>query len=272
MESIRGRQLSYTYDTGRKALREVDITIREGSFTAILGSNGSGKSTLVRLLDLLLPLQKGTLVVAGLDAAERSNIWKIRRRMGILFQNPDSQFVSSVAEEDTAFGPENYGIAEEEVTVRVDEALCLTGMEAFRKRNPHTLSGGEKQRLALAGLLALNPDILIFDEALSMLDPKGSAELMETIRKTTKGKTVLFITHYADEAVEADNVIIMSKGKIIRIGSPEELLTDITLLEENNLRAPEAVIISDELIRKGIAVSGKALTLSELAEEICHLK
>ena len=272
MSAIEVSDLSFTYDSGKKALNNISLEIKEGSFVAILGANGSGKSTLVRLLDLLIPLQSGSFKVFSYDATKKSNLYKIRREIGILFQNPESQFISSIANEDVAFGPENYGFSEEEVKEKVDEAFRLVEMEEYKERNPYTLSGGEMQRLALAGLLAISPKILIFDESLSMLDPKGRTSLMSVIKKVAKGRSVIYITHYAKEAIDADEVIILSKGEIVKRGSAREVLTDVKLLKENNLEVPEVVLLSNTLIENGIHVSGKALTKEELVEEICHLK
>lgn len=272
MPAIEAEELSYRYDCGREGLKHIDLKIEEGEFTAILGANGSGKSTLARHLDALLPLQKGRLVVLSYDASDKDSIWKIRRSCGIVFQNPDNQFVSSVAEEDTAFGPENYGLPLSEVKERTDEALRLTGMSEMRRRAPSTLSGGEKQRLALAGVLAIRPEIIIFDESFSMLDPEGRRELTQVVETLRKDHTLIFITHYTEEVTEADRIIVMKNGSILKTGSAREILTDITLLEGAGLRAPKAVYMARKLRERGVALSEGILTEAELAEAICQLR
>lgn len=271
MPAIEAEGLSYRYDCGREGLKQIDLEIHKGEFVAILGSNGSGKSTLARHLDALLPLQKGRLVVLSYDASDKDCIWKIRRNCGIVFQNPDNQFVSSVAEEDTAFGPENYGLSADEVRARTDEALRLTGMSAMRRRAPSTLSGGEKQRLALAGVLAIRPEIIIFDESFSMLDPQGRAELSGVVADLRKDHTIIFITHYTEEVTAADRILVMSRGTLLKTGTAKEILTDIPLLESAGLRAPKAVYMAKTLKAKGVPLEDGILTEEELAEAICRL-
>lgn len=269
--AVQARSVSFRYDCGREGLKNVSLTIREGEFTAILGANGSGKSTLARHIDALLALQSGSLHVLSYDAGKRGAALGIRRSVGIVFQNPDNQFVSSVVEEDAAFGPENYGLPADEVARRVDEALALCGMTSFRRRDPATLSGGEKQRLALAGVLAMRPRILIFDEAFSMLDPRGRRELSERIAHLRAGRTIIFITHYAEEATGADTVVVMKAGEVLRAGAARDILCDIPLLESASLRAPRAVYMARALRGRGVPLADGILTEEELSEALCRL-
>jgi len=268
MAYIDGKDIHYTYPCGKKALKGVSFSIEKGEFVAILGKNGSGKSTLARHLDALLPLQQGELTIASLKAEEK-NTWTIRKNTGIVFQNPDNQFVSSVLEEDIAFGCENYGLEEDIVEKRVQEALEITGLEDKRLRAPYSLSGGEKQRAALAGILAIDPKILIFDEALSMLDTKGRKELLLLIEKLKGGKTIILITHYAEEAVNADKIIVMKEGKVLSCGNPHEIFTDKELLKEAGLKPPKTVEIANALREKGIQVPLEVLTPLSLKEALC---
>ncbi len=268
MSTIKGNNIHYTYPCGKRALKGVSIRAEKGELIAILGKNGSGKSTLARHLDALIPLQKGILNIAGYNAADKDNIWKIRRCTGIVFQNPDNQFVSSLLEEDVAFGCENHGIEEEETEKRVRRALELTGLTDKRKRAPYSLSGGEKQRAALAGVLAMDPDIIIFDEALSMLDASGRKEMLSLIHTLKQDKTIILITHYAEEAVDADKVMVMKDGKLLKEGKPEDILTDLELLDEAYLKAPKCVCIAEKLRDRGLAIPKSVLTPQALQEAL----
>lgn len=269
--AVLAQDVSFRYDSGKEGLKSITLTVREGEFTAVLGANGSGKSTLARHIVALLTPQSGSLRVLSYDAKDRRSIPGIRRSAGIVFQNPDNQFISSVAEEDTAFGPENYGLPEEEVAQRVDEALALCGMSAFRRRDPATLSGGEKQRLALAGVLAMRPRILIFDEAFSMLDPRGRRELSSKVSEVRKGRTIIFITHYAEEVTSADTVVVMKAGEVLAQGGARNILCDIPLLESAALRAPRAVYMARALRERGVPLEDGILTEEELSEALCRL-
>lgn len=275
MISANGLVFSYDYDAGgHRSLDGASISVREGELVAVLGHNGCGKSTLVKHFNALLEVQKGELTVAGLDAKSEANVWKLRRKVGMVFQNPDNQFVSSIVEEDVAFGLENYGTAFEEIPDKVSEALKLVGMEGFEKRSPHMLSGGQKQRIALAGVLAVNPDILVFDEVTSMLDPDGRNAVLSTIKKLhdEQHKTIVMITHYIDEAVFADRVYLMHDGKMLADGTPQEVLTDLDLLARTGLTPPLPVRMYYDLKENGIELPFCPLTNDELAEEICRLK
>ena len=275
MISANGLVFSYDYDAGgHRSLDGASISVREGELVAVLGHNGCGKSTLVKHFNALLEVQKGELTVAGLDAKSEANVWKLRRKVGMVFQNPDNQFVSSIVEEDVAFGLENYGTAFEEIPDKVSETLKLVGMEGFEKRSPHMLSGGQKQRIALAGVLAVNPDILVFDEVTSMLDPDGRNAVLSTIKKLhdEQHKTIVMITHYIDEAVFADRVYLMHDGKMLADGTPQEVLTDLDLLARTGLTPPLPVRMYYDLNENGIELPFCPLTNDELAEEICRLK
>ena len=276
MKAAYGSGISYRYDTEHSetpALRDIDLDIEAGTFIAILGQNGCGKSTLVKHLNALLPLQEGRLRVAEMDVSKEENIWELRRLCGMVFQNPDNQFVSSIIEEDIAFGLENYDFPEEEIPARVQDALALVDMAEYAQRPPHTLSGGQKQRIALAAVLAMEPDILIFDEATSMLDPKGRKELLTYIQKLhTMGKTILLITHTIDEAIDADKILLMQAGSILAQGTPREILTDEALLQKTGLVPPVPVQLYHHLAENGIRLAHCPLTNEELLAELDALK
>lgn len=263
---------SYASDGKRKrALRGLSFHVHRGEYAVILGHNGCGKSTLLRHLNALLPLQSGELTVAGIDASDPAEIWKLRRRVGMVFQNPDNQFVSSIVGEDVAFGLENYQVPRDEIPERVSAALRAVGMEGFEKRAPHTLSGGQKQRAALAGVLALEPEILLFDEVTSMLDPEGRAEVLGAMRRLHEdGKTVVAVTHYIEEAVQADTVWLMHDGKMLAHGSPREMLTQPELLAQTGLEPPVPVRLYYDLRDAGLELPYCPLTNKEFAEELCR--
>ena len=274
---IKAKDLIFSYDCegGRHlSLDGTCITVRDGELVAVLGHNGCGKSTLVKHFNALLEVQKGELTVAGLDAKSEANIWTLRRKVGMVFQNPDNQFVSSVVAEDVAFGLENYGVDGSEIPERVAAALALVGMAGFERRSPHMLSGGQKQRVALAGVLAMDPDILVFDEVTSMLDPDGRREVLSVIERlhSQQGKTIVMITHYVEEAVFADRVYLMHDGRMLADGAPREMLTDLELLRRTGLTPPTAVRMYHDLKAAGFELPYCPLTNEELAEELCRLK
>ncbi len=272
---IRGENLVFSYEypgSKKRSLDGASIRVLPGQFVAVLGHNGCGKSTLVKHFNALLELQSGTLTVAGINAAFETEVWKLRRKVGMVFQNPDNQFVSSLVEEDVAFGLENYGVPRAEIPARVALALETVGMRGFEKRSPHTLSGGQKQRVALAGVLAMDPDILVFDEATAMLDPEGRREVLATVSDLhSKGKTVVLITHYVEEAVFADKVYLMHDGKMLACGTPRQMLTDLDLLAQTGLTPPAAVRLYHDLRREGIELPSCPLTNDELTEALCLL-
>ncbi len=276
MQAVTGKQISFTYEydgVSNPVLEDISIEIEAGEFIAILGANGCGKSTLVRLLNGLLPLEKGELKVWNLDPRQESRLWELRRLCGMVFQNPDNQFVSSIVEEDVAFGLRNYDTPEEEIPERVGRALSLVGMQEYERYSPHMLSGGQKQRVAMAGVLAMEPEILIFDEATSMLDPQGRREVLACLKQLHEmGKTILMITHYVEEVLDADRIFLMQKGKLLKSGSPREILTDRELLTQAELIPPLAVRIYYDLKDSGILLDRCPLTNEELVEELCRLK
>ena len=280
---IKGSRLGFSYFWDGESIpvfEQANIELKDGEWTAILGRNGCGKSTLVRLMNGLLPLQNGNLSVNGINAGNPANKWELCKICGMVFQNPDNQFVSSVLEEDIAFGLENAQVPEREVTSKVKAALELAGLEGYEKRSPSSLSGGQKQRAALAGVLALNPEILIFDEATSMLDPKGRREVLAEMKKLRDcGKTVVMITHDVEEAVLADQVILMgcpngqkNPNTVLAQGSVREILTDSRLLIQAGIVPPMAVRMYEDLKLAGIELNRCPLTKEELAEALCRWK
>ena len=271
---IDAHDIRFSYDGpgGRRSLNGAQLHVAPGEFVAVLGHNGCGKSTLVKHFNALLPLQHGTLTVDGMDAADPANRWALRRKVGMVFQNPDNQFVSTIVGEDVAFGLENYGVPEAEIPARVAAALAAVDMVGYENRATHTLSGGQKQRVALAGVLALSPDILVFDEATAMLDPDGRQEVLRTIRRlhTQQHKTVIMITHYIEEAIGADRVYLIHNGKMIADGTAREMLTQPELLAAAGLTPPMPVQMYHDLKQAGITLARCPLTLEELAEELCR--
>lgn len=272
--AVEGAEIRYAYEGAQDyALKDVALSLAAGEFAVFLGRNGSGKSTLVQLCNALLPLRRGALTVAGFDVKNADTLWQLRRKCGMVFQNPDNQFVSSLVEEDVAFGLINYGTPPQELKPRVREALRLVGLDGFEGRAPHTLSGGQKQRAALAGVLALEPEVLILDEVTAMLDPDGRREVLDTVHRlhTQHGQTVMMITHYVEEAVRADSVYLLADGALLAHGAPRDILTDEALLQKAGLCAPTPVRLYYDLARRGISLPSCPLTESELVEALCKL-
>ncbi|WP_059174148.1 energy-coupling factor ABC transporter ATP-binding protein [Bacillus sp. FJAT-27445] len=262
--------VSFQYNNGdRYALQDVSFNVYEGEWLAIVGHNGSGKSTLARLLNGLQYPQKGEIVVGGIPLSEQT-VWDIRKKLGMVFQNPDNQFVGTTVKDDVAFGLENNGIPQEEMAVSVSEALAKVKMEQFLNQEPHHLSGGQKQRVAIAGVLALRPSIIILDEATSMLDPRGREEVLETVRllKDEKSLTVISITHDLDEASRADRIIVMNQGKVYREGNPEEIFALDEELVSLGLDIPFAVKMGKALVEKGMKLPKNYLSEEELVTEL----
>ena len=268
--SFENVKFSYREEDGEYAVNGVTLSVEEGEFVAVLGRNGSGKSTLAKMINALLVPTEGAVTVFGLDTSEQKNTFEIRKSAGMVFQNPDNQTVASIVEDDVAFGPENIGVPREEIGKRIDFALDAVGMQAFRQATPSRLSGGQKQRIAIAGVLAVMPKIMILDESTAMLDPKGRREVMDVIKKLNKerGMTVILITHFMDEALEADRAIVMHRGEVVMDGTPEEIFSRSDELETYNLTLPRAAYISKKLAEGGMPVKG-AFNAEELAEEIC---
>jgi energy-coupling factor transport system ATP-binding protein len=254
------------------ALNGINLDIPAGEFIAIIGANGSGKSTLARHLNALLLPTSGKCIVDGLDTTEEKNLWDIRQHVGMVFQNPDNQIVAAIVEEDVAFGPENIGVPGPEIRERVDRALAAVGMSDYAKHAPHLLSGGQKQRIAIAGVLALEPRVIVLDEPTAMLDPQGRQEIVRTVKKLNKEKgiTIVYITHYMTEALEADRVVVMEKGHIRFSGTPHEVFSRVDELEKVGLEAPLAAKIASELRKSGIKLPKEIITDEELAEVLCR--
>ncbi|MDR0857953.1 MAG: energy-coupling factor transporter ATPase [Oscillospiraceae bacterium] len=269
--TIETTNLQYTYDTGEDALQSVTLSFSPGSFNAVLGHNGSGKSTFAKLLNALLEPSGGSVLIDGLSASDPESILPIRQRVGMVFQNPDNQLVASIVEDDVAFGPENLGIAPEEIRRRVDEALANVHMTAYAEHAPHLLSGGQKQRIAIAGILACLPKCIILDEPTAMLDPKGRAEVLSTIHEMNRkyGITVILITHHMREAVDSDRVIVFSDGTVVADGTPREVFSaKLGVLANAGIDPPETVKLLQALRAKGLHVAGDALTSDECAAAI----
>lgn len=270
--------VSYSYasmdEEDVKALKNVSFDVERGSFVAIIGHNGSGKSTLAKLLNGLFLPKEGRVLVLGMDTQDEDLTWQIRQNAGLVFQNPDNQLVTTIVEEDVAFGPENLGILPADIRVRVDEALEAVGMEAFAMAAPHMLSGGQKQRIAIAGILAMQPQILIFDESTAMLDPMGRREVLCAVRKLqqTKDLTVLWITHFMDEAAQADRVIVMDGGRIVMDDTPQEIFRRADELEQIALDVPMSVKIAREMQKNGVELDCVPIGMQALAEAVCRLK
>ena len=257
---------------GVSVLKDISIQVNDGEIISILGPSGCGKSTLAKHFNAILLPSGGKVYVCGIDTANEDRLITIRRNVGMVFQNPDNQFVSTIVGEDVAFGLENYGVPENEIPARVAAALAAVDMAGYENRATHTLSGGQKQRVALAGVLALSPDILVFDEATAMLDPDGRQEVLRTIRRlhTQQRKTVVMITHYIEEAIGADRVYLIHNGKMIADGTAREMLTQPELLAAAGLTPPMPVQMYYDLKQAGIVLARCPLTLEELAEELCR--
>jgi len=252
------------------ALDGIDMQIMPGEFVAVIGANGSGKSTLARHFNALLLPAEGSVKVHGLDTLDENSLWKIRQNTGMVFQNPDNQIVAAVVEDDVAFGPENIGVPSEELKARVEEALRAVDMLDYREHAPHLLSGGQKQRVAIAGTLALGSDCIILDEPTAMLDPKGRKEILNTMLKLNKEQhiTVVYITHFMTEAIQADRVIVMSEGRIEFQGTPKEVFSRVEELEKLGLEAPLAAKFAFELRKSGVKIPEGIITNEELAEAL----
>ena len=275
MDMIETKNLAFAYpaDEGEMqtlALRDVSVTIEKGSFVVVLGHNGSGKSTFAKCLNAVLLPCGGKVYVEGIDTQDEALLLEIRRRVGMVFQNPDNQIVANVVEEDVAFAPENLGVPTEEIRRRVDAALAAVDMTAFTTHAPHLLSGGQKQRVAIAGVIAMEPACIVLDEATAMLDPVGRQEVLSAVHKLNreKGITVVLITHHINEAEDADRVIVMDDGQVVLDGGPREVFTKVEALRSMGLTVPDTIDLLDRLRRDGVAVPPDALTVEECADAI----
>ena len=256
----------------KRAVDGVELDVKKGYFVAILGHNGSGKSTLAKHINALLLTNEGEVWVAGMNTKEESHVWDIRQSAGMVFQNPDNQIIGTVVEEDVGFGPENMGIPTEEIWVRVEEALKAVGMYKYRKHSPNRLSGGQKQRVAIAGIVAMHPQCIVLDEPTAMLDPNGRKEVIRAVRalNMVEDITVLLITHYMEEVVHADKVIVMDEGKVVMQGTPKEIFARVEELQALRLDVPQVTLLAHELKKKGIPLSDGILTIEELVNELCQ--
>ncbi len=275
---IRMDHVTFTYPATEQreafaALRDLSLSIEKGSFVAVIGQNGSGKSTLAKLINALLLPAEGTVFVNGYDTKDEAHLWDVRQSAGMVFQNPDNQIVSSVVEDDVAFGPENLGVAPAEIRKRVDDALEAVGMAAFKKNAPHLLSGGPKQRIAIAGAIAMRPQCIVFDEPTAMLDPKGRKEVMKIIHQLhEEGITCILITHFMEEAAQAERILILNDGEIYMDGTPREIFTDRESLSALGLYVPMAVDLSYQLNDLGIHLPAGIVEEEELIDALCRLK
>ena len=254
-----------------RAIDDISFTVEKGSFTAVIGQNGSGKSTMAKNVNALFVPTSGKVYVDNLDTSDSNNMWDIRQRVAMVFQNPDNQIVSSIVEDDVAFGPENLGIDPEVIRERVDEALKGVEMYNFRKKAPHMLSGGQKQRIAIAGAVAMEPECIVFDEPTAMLDPKGRKEVLEVAKKLNrKGITVVLITHFKEEAAQADKIVVMDSGKVKMEGTPEEIFKRADELRQLRLDVPPAVDLAMKLRERNIDVPEGILTIDDMVKYLCQ--
>ena len=268
------QDVSFTYEEATEpALTHVSMDAKKGEFLAVLGHNGSGKSTLAKLLNAVYLPTEGKVNVCGFDTADEEHLWDIRQQAGMIFQNPDNQIVATVVREDVAFGMENLGVPHDEMVKRIDEALEAVRMSHKADAAPHMLSGGQKQRVAIAGILAMQPSVIIADEATAMLDPSGRKEVLKTIKRLNreKGITVVWITHFMEEAAQADRIVVMNKGTTVLTGTPREVFEQVETLREIHLDVPHMTDLSQDLRKEGMPLPAGILTVEEMAEEVCKL-
>lgn len=270
MSFIEVKNVSFSYDERGNILEDFSLNIEKGTFVAILGHNGSGKSTLAKLFNGLNIPEKGKVYVDGVDTSDEDKTIEIRNKVGLVFQNPDNQIVATIVEEDVAFGPENLGLPREEIRKRVDESLELVGMTEYLHHEPHKLSGGQKQRVAIAGILAMQPDCIVFDEATAMLDPRGRKDIMTIIKRLNRElkKTVILITHYMDEASQADRVVVINEGKKLVDGTPEDVFCQVELLKGVGLDVPQPTELIYKLKKAGIAFDDGIIHTEECVKAI----
>lgn len=283
MNIIKAVKLAYEYkrygEDGQveetlRAVDGVDLDVKKGDFVAILGHNGSGKSTLAKQLNALLVPTEGTLYVDGMDTKDPDKVWDIRQSAGMVFQNPDNQIIGSVVDEDVGFGPENMGIPTEEIWQRVEESLRSVGMWEYRHSSPNKLSGGQKQRVAIAGVVAMHPKCIVLDEPTAMLDPEGRKDVIRTARalNMVEDVTVILITHYMEEVIYADKVIVMDDGKVVMQGTPKEIFSQVDTLKKYRLDVPQVTLLAYELKKAGLDLPAGILSIEELVDNLCQLK
>ncbi|MBP1889996.1 energy-coupling factor transport system ATP-binding protein [Clostridium moniliforme] len=278
-EMIKCENLVFKYTSHEEgiekyAINGVNLSVKKGEFLVVLGHNGSGKSTLAKQMNALLVPSEGFVYVDGLNTKDENNVWDVRTKAGMVFQNPDNQMVATIVEEDVAFGPENLGIDPKEIRKRVDDSLKKVGMIEYKRHAPHLLSGGQKQRVAIAGILAMQPQCIIFDEPTAMLDPSGRKEVINNIKEINKeyGITIVLITHYMDEAAEADRIVVMDDGKLILEGTPKDVFSQVELMKKIGLDVPQVTELSYELRKEGINLDSKIINVDEMVEALCQLK
>ena len=254
-----------------RAIDRVDLDVQEGQFIAILGHNGSGKSTLAKHMNALLVPTEGTLWVDSINTSSEEDLWKVRQKAGMVFQNPDNQIIGTVVEEDVGFGPENMGVPTEDIWERVEKSLKAVGMLGFRDKSPNKLSGGQKQRVAIAGVVAMKPKCIILDEPTAMLDPNGRKDVLKTVRQLNRqeGVTVILITHYMEEVIYADNVFVMDRGHIVMKGTPREIFSQVEELQKYRLDVPQVTLLAHELRKAGVDLPKGILTIEELVNALC---
>lgn len=257
-----------------RAIDEVDIDIKEGQFIAVLGHNGSGKSTFAKHINAILVPTEGTVWVNGMDTKEPDRLWDVRQSAGMVFQNPDNQIIGTVVEEDVGFGPENLGVPTDEIWKRVEESLKAVGMIEYRSHSPNKLSGGQKQRVAIAGVVAMEPKCIVLDEPTAMLDPVGRKEVLKTVQELRQKKhvTVVLITHYMEEVVDADKIFVMDHGRVVMEGTPREIFSRVDELKKYRLDVPQATILADELKKRGLPLPNGILRKEELVKALCQLR
>ena len=283
MKIIKAVKLAYEYkrygEDGQveetlRAVDGVDLDVKKGDFVAILGHNGSGKSTLAKQINALLVPTEGTLYVDGMDTKDPEKVWDIRQSAGMVFQNPDNQIIGSVVEEDVGFGPENMGIPTKEIWERVEESLRSVGMWEYRHSSPNKLSGGQKQRVAIAGVVAMHPKCIVLDEPTAMLDPVGRKDVIRTVRalNMVEDVTVILITHYLEEVIYADKVIVMDDGKVVMQGTPGEIFSQVDTLKKYRLDVPQVTLLAHELKKAGLDLPAGILSIEELVDNLCQLK
>ena len=274
MALLTAQNVSFSYDKQTDAVKNVTLSVEKGEYVAIIGHNGSGKSTLAKLFNGLIKPDSGTITVDGFSSHDKKNLFEIRKRVGVVFQNPDNQLVASIVEDDVAFGPENLGVPRQEIGTRIDFALKAVGMEKFRHSSPTRLSGGQKQRIAIAGVLALMPDVLVLDESTAMLDPQGRKEVLKVVEKLNKEQnvTVITITHYMDEVVCADKVYVINDGEIALSGTPQQIFEQKDKIRQFGLELPLATEVAIKLKENGVNLPYGIFDANRLAEELCALK
>ena len=280
-DMIRFQDVTYKYtsieddkEVERYAVKGIDLKVKKGEFLVVLGHNGSGKSTIAKHINALVQPSSGTVVIDGMDTSKEENLWDIRSKAGMVFQNPDNQLVATIVEEDVAFGPENLGIDPKEIRKRVDESLKKVGMSEYKRHAPHLLSGGQKQRIAIAGVLAMKPDCIVFDEPTAMLDPSGRKDVMDSIIDLNKnyGITIVLITHYMYEAAMGDRIVVVDDGKIIMEGVPKKVFSQVETMKKIGLDVPQVTELSYELRKEGIDIDSEILNIDEMVDALCQLR